>query len=426
MSSNCTDSNQPTGSSPHFLAANKEIKRARALFSFESREDDELSLRAGEIMGVLEESDRHWWKVRSHRGTGLVPSNYISTLLKPGRKVRALHKFKAERPGELTLEGGDIITVLDDSKTCWWKGETTSGTGYFPAKYVLTCASPPQATTASKGKTKKVRAFCDFEAKEDEELGFRAGEVIAVLDDTNNIWWKGKTKSGTGIFPVAHVLLLKPVDTDKIETFLMLIGNSKTTSISKPDSKVMLKLEEQCSSMRPLVESNIEDLEQDEEELQAVFNKVEDALGLYRKMLAEAPRLCSVHQLTVKTPAIASPHTEGSPLTPGPLLAMNHQPTLSTSHPLAPPPYTSELPEVCADSSSRHSSSSILMPAARSSSVPYQQTWQPVPLSDPVHQSQMVQGLGSSSGPMAMGGTPVLTTCPQQQLYSTHTRFLLP
>jgi len=51
------------------------------------------------------------------------------------RQARALYLFKAEQPGELSLNPGDIV-VLDRVTGEWWTGTCNGRSGEFPANYV--------------------------------------------------------------------------------------------------------------------------------------------------------------------------------------------------------------------------------------------------------------------------------------------------
>lgn len=51
--------------------------------------------------------------------------------------MRASYSFLAENPNELSLNKGDMITVLEEVDPGWWIGECKGIQGLFPAKSVL-------------------------------------------------------------------------------------------------------------------------------------------------------------------------------------------------------------------------------------------------------------------------------------------------
>ncbi|XP_028267849.1 GRB2-related adapter protein 2a [Parambassis ranga] len=54
----------------------------------------------------------------------------------------------------------------------------------------------------------QVKALYDFNAEEDDELGFCAGDIIEVLDRTDASWWKGRLRGRSGLFPANYTSLL--------------------------------------------------------------------------------------------------------------------------------------------------------------------------------------------------------------------------
>lgn len=63
--------------------------------------------------------------------------------------------------------------------------------------------SVPSGTTAAT--VSRVRALFDFQPSEPEELQFRKGDIIAVLESAFKDWWKGSLKGQIGIFPLNYV-----------------------------------------------------------------------------------------------------------------------------------------------------------------------------------------------------------------------------
>jgi hypothetical protein len=131
------------------------------------------------------------------------------------RRVIALFDYQSSGPSELSLHCGDVITVLDDDPAEeWWEGECKGVFGFFPKTYVA--PYPPATTLAVK---RVARALFDYTAESINELTFKAGELITVLDDDpTEEWWEGERADGTrGFFPKAYVATVS-LDTDQQPT----------------------------------------------------------------------------------------------------------------------------------------------------------------------------------------------------------------
>jgi signal transducing adaptor molecule len=73
----------------------------------------------------------------------------------------------------------------------------------------------PSGTTAAT--VSRVRALFDFQATDPDELTFRKGDVIAVLESVYKDWWKGLLRGQTGIFPLNYVEKLADPTPDELQ-----------------------------------------------------------------------------------------------------------------------------------------------------------------------------------------------------------------
>lgn len=153
----------------------------------------------------------------------------------------------------------------------------------------------------------KVRALYDFEAAEDNELTFKAGEVIMVTDDRDENWWSGTNHRGEGLFPVNFVTKdldapiedsgnggksvqfdeqvrvkyleeeVTEVDEAKIDRLLHLIHEADPTGIT-PDSDELVMLEDQCGRMSKLIDRELERLDRIQVALSSVNRMLTDSM----------------------------------------------------------------------------------------------------------------------------------------------------
>uniref|UniRef100_A0A3P8SHD6 Osteoclast-stimulating factor 1 n=1 Tax=Amphiprion percula TaxID=161767 RepID=A0A3P8SHD6_AMPPE len=83
--------------------------------------------------------------------------------------------------------------------------------GQIHWKCVYSCLSHPECLPCVQFKaspTMQVRALYDFQAEETDELEFSAGDIIEVLESSDQAWWKGQLGDKTGLFPSSYT---KPI-----------------------------------------------------------------------------------------------------------------------------------------------------------------------------------------------------------------------
>ncbi|KAL8419410.1 hypothetical protein RB594_002584 [Gaeumannomyces avenae] len=149
-------------------------KRALIQYDYEKAEDNELELREGEYVTNIEMVDDDWWMGTNARGeSGLFPSNYV----------------------ELLEDQEDVPPPVPAAEPA--RAVAQQAPAPVPA------AQAPAPAAAAAGPT--ATALYDYEAAEDNELGFPEGAQITDLEFPDEDWWFGHFKGKSGLFPANYV-----------------------------------------------------------------------------------------------------------------------------------------------------------------------------------------------------------------------------
>ncbi|XP_070360993.1 SH3 domain-containing protein 19 isoform X6 [Equus asinus] len=214
--------------------------RCVARFEYIGDQKDELSFSEGEIIILKEYVNEEWARGELRDRTGIFPLNFVelvedhstsgtkvlSTKLPSktrkedsgansqnnslsGEWCEALHSFTAETSDDLSFKRGDRILILEHLDSEWYKGRLRDREGIFPAVFVRPCPAEAKSMSALALKGRKAKALYDFHGENEDELSFKAGDIITELESVDDDWMSGELMGRSGIFPKNYIQFLQ-------------------------------------------------------------------------------------------------------------------------------------------------------------------------------------------------------------------------
>ncbi|XP_048758281.1 growth factor receptor-bound protein 2-like isoform X2 [Ostrea edulis] len=211
---------------------------AIAKHDFRATADDELSFSKNNILKILSmDDDQNWFKAELDGKEGYVPNNYIEMKPHPWFAGK-IPRLEAERrllekeargnfvhpdgafllrnsesaPGEFSIsvkvrEAVQHFKVLRDGegKYYLWVEKYNSVNELIEYHKTSSVVRGQNVKLIEYGKKKKASALYEFKPETQGELGFCKGDIITVLEEVDNNWWKGEHNGQEGLFPAAYV-----------------------------------------------------------------------------------------------------------------------------------------------------------------------------------------------------------------------------
>ncbi|CUS20613.1 LAQU0S01e10616g1_1 [Lachancea quebecensis] len=170
--------------------------------------------------------------------------------------------------------------------------------------------SEPQSQTA----VRKVRALHDLAGRESDELSFRKGDIIVVIEQVYRDWWRGRLRGRVGIFPLNYVT---PVAEKTLEQQRQQKANeeavfSQARNVDRLHKRMIdsandpeLTQDEEVNNLysvvtplRPQLTKMIGDYAQKKEEYSSLRKVLADAEASYNRLLDGASQANSVQRLS--------------------------------------------------------------------------------------------------------------------------------
>ncbi|XP_035860833.1 CD2-associated protein isoform X2 [Sander lucioperca] len=238
----------PTGGfQPQPPAASKKPKKrqCKALFDYQPQNEDELELKAGDIIDITEEVEEGWWSGDLNGKSGLFPSNFVKELDATGEDADSNDMAADEtdlsgmesaptptspqpasgngviaQPKKIRGVGfGDIFREGSVKLKARLPSAETEEKKARPIPSLPSAAKPahPNVTDSQRadGDSKsKAKEYCKvtfaFEATNEDELTIKEGDIIHILSkDTGEPgWWRGEIGGREGVFPDNFIVMV--------------------------------------------------------------------------------------------------------------------------------------------------------------------------------------------------------------------------
>ncbi|XP_069742861.1 CD2-associated protein isoform X2 [Narcine bancroftii] len=177
-------------------------------YDYEAAQEDELNLRVGDLIKNVRKLEEEGWCEGELNGKkGLFPDNFVKEIKRDG-------DAKEESPVNKREKSGNVANLVQRMSTFGFP------IGGFPAQ--------PRSLRRRISKKRLCEATFDYIPQNEDELEIKTGDVIEIIEEVEEGWWKGLLNEKTGLFPCNFVKELIDPNEDR-ETNEVLSDPDMTT-----------------------------------------------------------------------------------------------------------------------------------------------------------------------------------------------------
>uniref|UniRef100_A0A663LQ26 SH3 domain containing 19 n=1 Tax=Athene cunicularia TaxID=194338 RepID=A0A663LQ26_ATHCN len=204
---------------------------AVVLHDFPAEHADDLDLHSGDTVCLLEKIDTEWYRGKCGNHTGIFPASFVKVIDVPeegnrkkiprssqcikGPRCVARFEYIGDQKDELSFSEGETIILKEYVNEEWAKGELRGTSGIFPLNFVEVIEDLPGtgmnmfATVFKNMNNRRSVEWCealhDFTAETKDDLSFKKGDYIQILEQVDLEWYRGRLNEKEGIFPAIFV-----------------------------------------------------------------------------------------------------------------------------------------------------------------------------------------------------------------------------
>ncbi|XP_038655817.1 CD2-associated protein isoform X1 [Scyliorhinus canicula] len=229
-------------------------KICEALFDYIPQNEDELEIKAGDVIEIIDEVEEGWWKGVLNEKTGLFPSNFVKELIDPTedgesnevlsetdvlvKELIAVGPTSPTSPIEFTgnespigagttaqpkkIRGVGFGDIFKEGSVKLKSRSSSAELEDKKSEKQITPTSNAEAVKSEPENKHKVKEYCKavfpYEATNLDELNFKEGDRILLInkDTGDRGWWKGELNGKQGVFPDNFVVVVSEAEREAI------------------------------------------------------------------------------------------------------------------------------------------------------------------------------------------------------------------